>query len=215
MKNYAELMFTEAVRGFQEAAGTADLYAEKYPGRTKPELGPEERAFLESRSTIYMASVSETGWPYVQHRGGPVGFLKVLDGETIGFADYRGNRQFISQGNLARDDRVSLFAMDYPRRARLKLQGRATVTAAADAPELVEQLATDGKGRVERAVRIRIVAFDWNCPQYITPRFDESEVNALVAPHLAARDRAITRLSDRLRALGEDPDPYLKDPDND
>ncbi len=215
MESYAELMFTPAVAAAQEDAGTRALYAEKYPARTKPELGPEERAFLESRSTIYMATVSETGWPYVQHRGGPKGFLKVLDGETLGFADYRGNRQFISKGNLARDDRVSLFAMDYPHRTRLKLQGHAHMQAADDAPELAAELTTEGEGRVERVVTVRIVAFDWNCSQYITPRFDEAEVSALVAPHLAARDRVIARLATRLRALGEDPDPYLKDPSDD
>ena len=159
--------------------------------------------------------MSETGWPYLQHRGGPRGFLKVLDVDTVGFADYRGNRQFISQGNLARDDRVSLFAMDYPRQSRMKLQGHASMRAAADAPDLVDRLATEGQGRVERVVTIRIIAFDWNCPQYITRRFDEAEVNALVAPHLAARDRAIARLSERLTVLGEDPAPYLEDPTDD
>lgn len=215
MENYATLMFTPSVEAFQEKTGTRSIYAEKYPGRTKAELGPEERAFLESRSTLYMATVSETGWPYLQHRGGPRGFLKVLDGETIGFADYRGNRQFISQGNLSRDDRVSLFAMDYPQKARLKLQGHASMRAAADVPDLAEHLATEGQGRVERVVTIRIVAFDWNCPQYITRRFDEAEVHALVAPHLAARDRAIARLSERLTALGDDPAPYLEDTTDD
>ncbi len=215
MEDYSRLMFTPSVRSFQEAAGTAALYAKKYPERTRPELGPEERAFLESRSTLYMATVSETGWPYLQHRGGPRGFLKVLDGETVGFADYRGNRQFISQGNLARDDRVSLFAIDYPRQARLKLQGHAAMQAAADVPDLVERLATEGQGRVERVVIIRIVAFDWNCPQFITRRFDETEVTALVAPHLAHRDQAIARLAERLSALGEDPAPYLEDSTDD
>lgn len=212
MENYASLMFTEKVRALQEEAGTRALYAEKYPERTKTAIGTDERDFLESRRTIYLASVSETGWPYVQHRGGPLGFLKVLDDQTFGFADYRGNRQFISQGNLANDNRVSVFAIDYPRRARLKLQGHATMVDATDAPELAEQLATEDGGRVERVVSIRVVAFDWNCPQYITPRFDEDEMTALITPHLAARDRAISRLSERLRALGEDPAPYLEDP---
>jgi len=215
MVNYAELMFTEAVADFQEAAGTRALYAEKYPDRTKPGLGPDEQAFLETRTTLYMATVSETGWPYVQHRGGPPGFIKVLDDQTVGFADYRGNRQFISQGNLARDDRVSLFAIDYARKARLKLQGHASMQAAADAPELVAQLATEDEGRVERVVTIRIVAFDWNCPQYITPRFDQSEMTEIVGPHLQARDNAIAVLSARLRELGEDPDALLKDQTHD
>ncbi|MEM6385567.1 MAG: pyridoxamine 5'-phosphate oxidase family protein [Pseudomonadota bacterium] len=212
MENYADLMFTETVQSLQDEAGTRALYAAKYPERTKAALGAEETSYLESRRTIYMASVSETGWPYVQHRGGPAGFLKVLDGETLGFADYRGNRQFISQGNLARDDRVSLFAMDYAQQTRLKLQGHARMQQADDAPDLVGRLAVEGAGRIERVVTIRVIAFDWNCPQFITPRYDVDEVNALVAPHLSARDRAIQRLSDRLAALGEDPAPLMKDP---
>ena len=118
MENYADVMFTKAVRAEQDRDGTGDMYAEKYPDRTKAEFGPEERAFLESRTSIYMASVSETGWPYVQHRGGPAGFVKVLDQRTIGFADYSGNRQYVSRGNLEGDNRVALFFMDYPNRTR-------------------------------------------------------------------------------------------------
>lgn len=205
MENYADLMFTPTVAAEQETAGTRALYAEKYTARTKPGLNDDDRAFLESRTSIYMASVSETGWPYVQHRGGPIGFLKVLDDETIGFADYRGNRQFISKGNLAHDDRVSLFAMDYPQKARLKLQGHASMIAAEDDPALAEKLATQGAGRVERLTTIRVVAMDWNCPQFITPRYSQDEVTALVAPHLAERDRKIEDLTQRLQALGETP----------
>jgi predicted pyridoxine 5'-phosphate oxidase superfamily flavin-nucleotide-binding protein len=204
LQNYAELMFTPLVEAEQEAAGTRAIYAEKYPARTKSGLGPEERAFLESRSTIYMATVSETGWPYIQHRGGPKGFLNVLDGETIGFADYRGIRQFISKGNLVHDDRVSVFAVDYPARARLKLQGHARMVAVSEAPELAARLAVEGQGRVERVVTIRVVAFDWNCQQFITERYDREEVAALVGPHLAARDKRIAELEARLGTLGED-----------
>ena len=200
MENYASLMFTPRVAAEQEAVGTRALYAEKYPERTKPALGPDERSFLESRNSIYMASLSETGWPYVQHRGGPVGFLKVLDGATIGFADYRGNRQFISKGNLQGCDRVSILAMDYARQARLKLQGHATMAEAADDPVLAERLATENAGRVERLMTIRIVAFDWNCPQFITPRYTQDEVTALVAPHLKERDDKIAELSRKLAA---------------
>ncbi|NNE81661.1 MAG: pyridoxamine 5'-phosphate oxidase family protein [Silicimonas sp.] len=203
MENYATLMFTAAVAAEQETVGTRALYAEKYPARTKPGLGADERAFLETRTSIYMASVSETGWPYVQHRGGPLGFLKVLDAETIAFADYRGNRQFISKGNLLGDDRVSVFAMDYPQKARLKLQGHASMIDATDDPDLAKKLITPGSGRVERLTTIRIVAFDWNCPQFITPRYTQDEVTAMVAPHLAERDRKIEDLTQRLTALGE------------
>ena len=205
MENYAALMFTPRVAKLQETAGTRALYAQKYPARTRPGLGSDERAFLESRTSIYMASVSETGWPYVQHRGGPSGFLKVLDDQTLGFADYRGNRQFISNGNLAGDDRVSLFAMDYPQKARLKLQGHASMIPASDDPALAKALATPGEGRVERLTTIRIVAFDWNCPQFITPRFTQDEVTALVTPHLAERDRKIADLTQKLANLGATP----------
>lgn len=211
MENYASLMFTDAVSAFQDKAGTRDLYAQTYDERTKTGLGPDEKAFLETRSTLYIATVSETGWPYVQHRGGPQGFIKCLDDTTIGFADYRGNRQFISQGNLAQNDRVSLFAIDYAQKARLKLQGHATLQDANEAPDLTRQFRTLGEGRVERVMTIRIVGFDWNCSQYITPRFDQDEMTAIVAPHLKFRDAAIERLSSRLQELGDDPHALIKD----
>ena len=130
-----------------------------------------------------MATVSESGWPYVQHRGGPPGFIKVLDPNTIGFADFRGNRQYVSVGNVMQDDRVSLILLDYPHRQRLKLLGHARV-ARPDEVELLAQLGTPGyRARVERGLVIRIEAFDWNCPQHITPRFTVAEVEAAAAPH--------------------------------
>ena len=115
MKTYADVMFTPAVRAQQDRDGTGESYARRYANMDIAQLGPDEADFLGSRTSIYMASVSQTGWPYVQHRGGPAGFLKVLNGQTLGFADYRGNRQYISKGNLSHDNRVSLFAMDYAR----------------------------------------------------------------------------------------------------
>jgi len=139
MQRYDELMFTPAVQALQDVEGSREMYARSYGARTRP-LGSDDVAFLESRASIYLASVSETGWPYIQHRGGPVGFLKVLDDHTIGFADYRGNKQHISHGNVAGNPRVSLFAMDYPRKARMKLQGHATFQNAADDPALAERL---------------------------------------------------------------------------
>ncbi|APX13660.1 hypothetical protein BWR18_03310 [Tateyamaria omphalii] len=186
-------MFTDAVKALQEAEGSADMYARSYGARTHP-LAADEVAFITSRTSFYMGTVSETGWPYIQHRGGPAGFLKVLDDHMLGFADYRGNKQHISEGNLAGDDRVSLFLMDYPRKARMKLQGRATFEAAADAPELAERLAVAGQGRVERVVTIRVEAFDWNCPQFITPRFDAAEIAQLVAPEIDKLNARIAEL---------------------
>ena len=204
MQRYDELMFTPAVLALQEAEGTRETYARNYGPRTRV-MGADDIAFVTSRTSFYMASVSETGWPYVQHRGGPVGFLKVLDDHTLGFADYRGNKQHISHGNTQSDDRVSLFLMDYPRKARLKLQGRATFIEAADNPDLANQLAVDKQGRVERLVTIRIEAFDWNCPQFITPRFDAAEIAQLVGPEMdkmAARIAALEAENAALKGQG-------------
>ncbi|MEL7129925.1 MAG: pyridoxamine 5'-phosphate oxidase family protein, partial [Pseudomonadota bacterium] len=130
------------------------------------------------------ASVSETGWPYMQHRGGPAGFLKVLSPTRLGFADYRGNRQYVSTGNVLSDPRVSLFLMDYPNTARLKLLGRAQVKLASDAPDLAAKLAVPDQGKVERLFMIDVDAFDWNCPQFITPRYTTEELAETLAPYV-------------------------------
>jgi predicted pyridoxine 5'-phosphate oxidase superfamily flavin-nucleotide-binding protein len=144
--------------------------------------------------------VSETGWPYIQHRGGPPGFLKVLDEHTLGFADYRGNRQYISVGNLAADDRAALILVDYPRRRRMKLYGHVRVQALADDPKLVERLMVPGyKAKPERAMLFRLEAFDWNCPQHITPRFTEADMTQMLAP---VRDK-IAALEEENRTLRE------------
>ena len=185
MTSYADIMFTPEVEAEQAQVGSKGKYDARYDAKQDEPLGQAEQDFLTSRSTLYIASVNSLGWPYIQHRGGPLGFLKVLDPFTIGFADYLGNRQLITKGNLNTDDRVSIFAMDYARKARLKLQGHATLQNAEDAPELVEKLATDGEGRVQRVMSIRIVAWDWNCPQFITPRFDAHEMTALVGPEIS------------------------------
>jgi ferredoxin-NADP reductase/predicted pyridoxine 5'-phosphate oxidase superfamily flavin-nucleotide-binding protein len=144
-------------------------------------LSEFEQAFITERDSFYQATVSQSGWPYVQHRGGPVGFLKVLDDQTIGYADFSGNRQYISVGNLRGDERVSLLLMDYPGRQRLKIWGRARVVNEHSEPELLTKLEpTDFRGPVERGIVIRVEAFDWNCPKYITPRYSQREVEALL-----------------------------------
>ncbi len=146
-------------------------------------LGPDEISFIGDRDSFYMATVSETGWPYIQHRGGPAGFLKVLSPTELAFADYRGNRQMLTTGNLAAGDRVSLFLMDYPHRQRLKILGHAEVLDARDHPELADKLADPAlRKTTERIFRIKVVSFDWNCPKYITPRYTVAEVNEAVAP---------------------------------
>ena len=166
------------------------------PAAQDDPLGPDEVAFIESRDSFYLGSVSESDWPYVQHRGGPAGFLKVISPNEIAFADYKGNRQMLTTGNVATNDRVCLFLMDYPRRERLKMLGHAEVLDARDHPELVARIALPELVKItERIVRIRIVSYDWNCPKYITPRYTAAEVDALVAP-LKAR---IAELESRLQ----------------
>ncbi|MEM9320615.1 MAG: pyridoxamine 5'-phosphate oxidase family protein [Pseudomonadota bacterium] len=194
MESYADLMFTPRVRAEQDTVGMGQRYARTYEHRHRGPLDADTRAFIETRNSFYMATVSETDWPYVQHRGGPAGFLKVLGPERIGFADYPGNKQFISKGNLGASDRVALILMDYPRRARLKLLGHATVMRAADDAELAAQLATEGAAVPERLVTIDLAAMDWNCPKYITPRLTEAEIDAALGPR-------IKEMADRIEAL--------------
>lgn len=181
---FAEIAFTPAVRARQEAHGSRAGYARFEGGPPRNDrLGPDEAAFLAARDGFYLASVSETGWPYVQHRGGPPGFLRVLDPGTIAWADFRGNRQYVSVGNLAGDDRVALIAMDYAARRRLKILGHAEAFEVGADDGLAERLAVPGyDARVERAVRVRVAAFDWNCPQHITPRFTLAEVEDAARP---------------------------------
>ena len=178
---FLDLAFTPHVlEAQQHYYGRAQVLS---PAMADDPLGENEIAFIHSRDSIYMSSVSETGWPYMQHRGGPTGFLKVISRNEIAFADYKGNRQMLSTGNVATNDRVCLFLMDYPRRERLKLLGHAEVLDARDHPELVSKIAAPDLVKItERIVRIRIVSFDWNCPKYITPRYTAAEVAEVVAP---------------------------------
>lgn len=201
MTSYADLMFTPQVEAEQAAIGSKGKFDSRYDAKQDEPLGENDAAFLTSRSSIYIASVNSAGWPYIQHRGGPEGFLKLLDPHTIGFADYRGNRQLITKGNLASDDRVSIFAMDYARKARLKLQGHATLQNAEDRPDLAEKLFSEGAGRVERFMTITIAAWDWNCPQFITPRFDSAEMTALIGPELSRLETENENLKAELAQL--------------
>ncbi len=201
MRNFGDIMFTQTVKAEQEKRGSRAGYA-KMTARPAPEaLSEREAAFIAARDSFYMASVTETGWPYVQHRGGPKGFLRVLGPTTLGFADYRGNKQYVSTGNLKTDDRVSLFLMDYPNKARLKLLARAKIQSAEDAPELVSLLEVAGQGNVERLFTLELEAFDWNCPQFITPRFTENDVREIIAPQLEAMKTENEALKARLAAL--------------
>lgn len=198
---YYKTLFTQAVQDRQSASGTREKYQHVTDRPTPDALGDDEKAFIESRSSCYIATVSESGWPYIQHRGGPVEFMKVLGPKTLGFADYAGNKQFVSAGNLDTNDRVSLFFMDYARRARLKMLATAKVVAAADDPELRRQLHVEGGPEPERLVTLQVHSFDWNCPKYIERRFTETEMQSLLGPKLAEMTKHITMLEARLTAV--------------
>lgn len=192
VRQFSEIAFTPAVKKLQEEMGSRQAYARMETPSGPPEkyLTANEAEFIAARDSFYMASVGETGWPYIQHRGGPAGFVRMLDETTLGFADFRGNRQYVSVGNLAGSDKVSLFFMDYPNQARLKIFGRARV-AGLDEAGLMERLSLPHyRARPERAIIIKIEAFDWNCPQHITQRYTLDEM----AP-------AIDRLKDRIAEL--------------
>jgi ferredoxin-NADP reductase/predicted pyridoxine 5'-phosphate oxidase superfamily flavin-nucleotide-binding protein len=179
---FAKTAFTRSVRAAQTRMGSRDAYRTAGLGVAEVvELGPNEIEFIGARDSFYQGTVGESGWPYVQHRGGPPGFLKVLDPQTIGYADFSGNRQYISVGNLDADARVILFLMDYPGQRRLKIWGRARLVDEDSERALVARLESpDYRARVERGVIITVEAFDWNCPKHITPRFTEREVRRLV-----------------------------------
>jgi predicted pyridoxine 5'-phosphate oxidase superfamily flavin-nucleotide-binding protein len=182
---FAEIAFTDSVRDIQQELGSRAAYSSMDEGEDYNHLlGQSEANFIAARDSFYMASVSETGWPYLQHRGGPAGFMKILDEQTIGFADFRGNRQYVSLGNLTKDDRVALFFMDYPNQTRLKLLGRVEVVESQDSSLLKDLEVEAYRARVERGIEIRVEAFDWNCPQHITPRYTGSQVRELMAPIL-------------------------------
>jgi predicted pyridoxine 5'-phosphate oxidase superfamily flavin-nucleotide-binding protein len=180
---FAEIAFTDAVRRMQEHHGSRRRYAamEEADDRNHA-LGAREADFIAARDSFYMATVSETGWPYVQHRGGPPGFLKVLDQRTLGFADFRGNRQYVSVGNLLANDRVSLILVNYPDRQRLKVLGRARLVDDDERATLARLELDDYRAPVERGLVIHVEAFDWNCPQHITPRYSMGELRAMPAP---------------------------------
>ena len=201
--SYHETAFTPAVRRLQERAGSRDAYAgaEARSGATNDRFTAREAAFISERDGFYLATVSEAGWPYVQFRGGPPGFARALDDRTLGWADFRGNQQFISAGNAsAGDGRAALILVDYPNRRRLKLFGRLSFTDAADAPDLAARLSVPGyPAKADRAAVLRLEGFDWNCPQHIPQRFTPDELGDALAP-LRAR---LAALEEENRALKE------------
>ncbi len=205
-RRFAELAFTSLVKQQQQQHGSRDLYKRvEQSADLGDRLGPAEQAYIHERDGFYMASVAETGWPYVQYRGGAPGFLRVLDERTLGFADLRGNKQYITMGNLQREDRVALFLMDYPGQRRLKILGRAEIHEGdAEAQKLIEQLRVpEERSPAERALLIHVEAFDWNCPQHITPRYTKEELTEILEP-MRRRLETLEAENKRLRSSSPD-----------
>lgn len=210
-KHYAAIAFTDHVRAVQHDHGSAAFYGRKVAaGKTSAGADPlteAEKEYLQERDSFFLASVSETGWPYVQFRGGPAGFIRVIDDHTIAWADFRGNLQYISTGNMSGDDRVAVIALDFAHQRRLKIFGHARIVTADDDPELLTAL-SDGnyEAVVERAVVVSVDAYDWNCPQHITPRFTVAELESALAPlrgELAELRAENTRLREKLGVKAE------------
>jgi len=200
-KNFAEIAFTGSVKAQQERYGSRRQYARMEQTTRGAELSFVEADFISERDGFYLATVSETGYPYVQFRGGPKGFLKALDARTLGYADFRGNLQYISVGNLSKNDKAALILMDYPNRRRLKIYARIEVIEAKDAPELIEKLQDPGyDARVERAMLLRVEAFDWNCPQHISPRYTLEEIEELIEPLRMRIEELEAELANRPKA---------------
>jgi predicted pyridoxine 5'-phosphate oxidase superfamily flavin-nucleotide-binding protein len=183
-RKFFDLAFTPSVKAQQEQHGSRGAYA-RVEGHGHPSddaLSDVEKAFIIARDSFYLATVTETRWPYVQHRGGPAGFVRVVDDVTIGWAELTGNRQYISAGNVAADDRVAMIMVDYPRRRRLKIMGHMRVLDPSANPELLSSMTVSDVAEIERIVTIRVAAFDWNCPQHITPRYTAAQVKTLMNP---------------------------------
>jgi predicted pyridoxine 5'-phosphate oxidase superfamily flavin-nucleotide-binding protein len=201
---FLDIASTPGVRAAQEANGSGEFWGNFEGKRAFDRFTSAEAAFIAERDSFYIATVSENGWPYVQHRGGPPGFIRVLDEKTLAIPDFRGNRQYISTGNLATDDRAALILMDYPHRRRLKLYAHVEARDLAADPELATKLTLPDRAKVERGLIIHLVAFDWNCPQHIIPRFSEAELGPALAPfraRLEALEEENRALRDELAAV--------------
>ena len=197
---FLDIASTPGVRAAQEANASGEFWAQFDGDRAFDRFTPAEAAFIAERDSLFMATVSESGWPYVQHRGGRPGFIRVLDEKTLAIPDFRGNRQYISTGNLATNDRAALILMDYAHRRRLKLYAHVEAKDLAADSELATKLTLPGyKAKVERALVFHLVAFDWNCPQHITPRFTEAELEPVLQP-FRARLEALEEENKALRA---------------
>jgi predicted pyridoxine 5'-phosphate oxidase superfamily flavin-nucleotide-binding protein len=176
-KNFTQYAFTPTVRKLQERFKSRKAYQRMEQSGDRYILGAAEASFIQSRTSFYLSTIGDSGWPYLQHRGGPVGFLKIIDATTLRFADYTGNRQYISTGNVIDNEKTCLFLMDYPKQQRLKIWAHANVQFAEDVPELAEQLSDENDpAKIERIFTLEIQGFDWNCPKYIDQRFTIEEI---------------------------------------
>jgi predicted pyridoxine 5'-phosphate oxidase superfamily flavin-nucleotide-binding protein len=199
--SFGSLAFTPAVQMLQARYGSRRQYERMERGSPSAQsFGPMETAFVASRDSFYWATIGSTGWPYVQHRGGPKGFVTVVDDKTLALADFRGNKQYISTGNLLTDNRVAMILVDYPQQARLKILGRVDVLDGEPARDWIERVRTPGYDAViERVFVIHVEAFDWNCPQHITPRYTAEQIQEVVRP-MEARLQALETENATLRA---------------
>lgn len=197
-KNFAAIAYSDAVKEMQEKLGSRSSYARMERDTYIDGLTDNEVDYIAQRDSFYMASIGENGFPYIQHRGGPKGFLKVLDPKRIGFIDFKGNMQYITVGNLATNNNVALIMVDYPARARLKIFARAEIVELKDNPAMYDLLdLSEYKFRPERMMVLNIEAYDWNCPQHIIPRYSVEEIEQAFAPE---RNR-MAKLEDEVKVL--------------
>lgn len=196
--NYSKLAFTDTIKKVQEKEGSRNTY-KRMEQMVLPEgLSFREMSFIKERDSFYVASFGENGFPYIQHRGGPKGFLKLIDVKTLGFIDFTGNKQYITTGNVQTHEKVSLILVDYPNRTRLKIYAEAEVVSMEERPNLLEQLKLDNyKYRAERIFVFHIKAFDWNCPQHITPRYTIEDIGKMAKE----REDYVENLEEKIKSL--------------
>ena len=201
-KNFAEIAFTDSVKKLQEQHGSRRGYERMEKFNNVDGLTMNEVTFIQNRDSFYLASIGVKEFPYVQHRGGPKGFLKVLDSKRIGFIDFVGNKQYVSVGNMATNNSVSLIMIDYPSKTRLKIFAKAEVVELKDNLELYDSLQLeDYEFRPERMLIFNIEAYDWNCPQHIIPRYTVDEINQAFSPqqeYIKSLEKEIKELKEQV-----------------
>ena len=203
-KNFAEIAFSDAVKELQEKNGSRKNYERMEKNQVRNGLTENEIGFIEDRDSFYMASMGENGFPYIQHRGGPKGFVKILDPKRIGFIDFKGNMQFISVGNIATNNNVALIMIDYPTKTRLKIYAKAEIVELKDNPQLYDVLnLEDYEFRPDRMMILHIEAFDWNCPQHITARYTYEDIEEVFTSQktvIANLEKEVSTLKAQLKA---------------